>query len=63
VRLWAVPVRDARGDLKLWIGGTANKNKDVFEHRFRELVQQIESELKISSQAGAEASVVALAGK
>jgi len=62
-RVWAVPVRDARGQLRLWIGGTANKNKDVFEHQFRELVQQIESELKISSQAGAEAPVAALAGK
>ncbi len=62
-RVWAVPVRDARGQLRLWIGGTANKNKDVFEHQFRELVEQIESELKISSQAGAEAPVAALAGK
>ena len=47
-RIWAVPVRDARGQLTLWIGGTANKNKDVFEQRFRELVEQIESELKAS---------------
>jgi len=62
-RVWAVPVRDARGQLKLWIGGTANKNKDVFEQRFRELTEQIESELKILSQTGAEASVIALAGK
>ncbi|HZW95903.1 MAG TPA: cytochrome c biogenesis protein ResB [Candidatus Eremiobacteraceae bacterium] len=63
VRVWAVPVRDARGQLKLWIGGTANKNKDVFEHRFRELVEQVESELKISVQADAEAPVSALAGR
>ena len=62
-RVWAVPVRDARGQRQLWIGGTANKNKDVFEQRFRELAEQIESELKISSQAGAEASAIALAGK
>ncbi|MGA7514357.1 MAG: cytochrome c biogenesis protein ResB [Candidatus Sulfotelmatobacter sp.] len=62
-RVWAVPVRDARGQRQLWIGGTANKNKDMFEQRFRELVKQIESELKSSSQAGAEASVIALAGK
>ena len=52
-RVWVVPVRDARGQLKLWIGGTANKNKDAFEQRFRELVEQIESELKISSQTRA----------
>jgi cytochrome c biogenesis protein len=62
-RVWAVPVRDARGQLQLWIGGIANKNKDVFEHQFRKLVEQIESELKISSRAGAEAPVAALAGK
>ena len=41
----------------MWIGGTANKNKDVFEQRFRELVEQIESELKVSSKAGAETPV------
>ncbi len=62
-RVWVVPVRDARGQRQLWIGGTANKNKDVFERRFRELVEQIESQLKISSHAGAQASVIALAGK
>ena len=62
-RVWAVPVRDARGRLMLWIGGTANKNKDVFEQRFRELVEQIESELKISAKAGAKAPVPALAGR
>ncbi|MGA8510681.1 MAG: cytochrome c biogenesis protein ResB [Candidatus Sulfotelmatobacter sp.] len=63
VRVWAVPVRDARGQLKLWIGGTANKNKDVFEQRFRELVEQVEAELKISVPADAEAPVTALAGR
>jgi cytochrome c biogenesis protein len=62
-RVWAVPVRDGRGRLMLWVGGTANKNKDVFEQRFRELVEQIESELKISLKAGAETPVHALAGK
>jgi hypothetical protein len=47
----------------LWVGGTANKNKDVFEHRFRELVKQIESESTISLETGAEKPVHALAGK
>jgi cytochrome c biogenesis protein len=61
-RIWAAPVRDARGQLMLWIGGTANKNKDVFEQRFRKLVEQIESELKISLEAGAKAPVTSLAG-
>jgi cytochrome c biogenesis protein len=63
VRVWAVPVRDSRGQLTLWIGGTANKNKDVFEQRFRKLVEQIESELKVSSKQGAEAPATALAGR
>ena len=63
VRLWVVPVRDARGQLRLWIGGTASKNKDVFAQRFRELVEQIENELKVSVKAGDEAPVSALTGK
>ncbi|MFZ0774680.1 MAG: cytochrome c biogenesis protein ResB [Candidatus Sulfotelmatobacter sp.] len=63
VRIWVVPVRDARGQLALWIGGTANKNKDAFEQRFSKLVEQIKSELKVSTETGAEARVTALAGK
>ncbi len=63
VRVWAVPVRNANGQLALWIGGAANKNKDVFEQRFRKLVEEIESELKVSSKAGAQAPVASLAGK
>ncbi len=63
VRIWVVPVRDARGQLALWVGGTANKNKDAFEQRFSKLVDQIKSELKTSPQAGVEAPVTALAGK
>jgi len=47
----------------LWVGGTANKNKDAFEHSFRELVEAIEFELKVSVHAGAEAPVAVLAGK
>jgi len=62
-RVWAVPVRDAKGQLRLWVGGIANKNKDAFEHQFRELVEKIESEVKISPRSGAEAPVAALAGK
>ena len=63
VRVWAVPVRDARGQLQLWIGGTTNKNKDVFEQHFLKLVEQIESELKVSAEAGAEAPAAVLTGK
>ncbi len=62
-RVWAVPLRDVRGRLMLWIGGTANKNKDAFEQHFRELVEQIESELKISARTGADAPVPTIVGK
>lgn len=64
VRIWVVPVRDARGQLALWIGGTANKNRDAFEHRFAKLVDEIRLEVKNSEEAaGAEAHVAALAAK
>jgi cytochrome c biogenesis protein len=62
MRFWAVPVRDAHGQLVLWVGGTANKNKDVFEQRFRKLVQDIESEVKVQSQSCAAAHATSLAG-
>ena len=45
MRFWAVPARDARGRLVLWVGAVANKNKDVFEGRFQNLVREIESEI------------------
>jgi cytochrome c biogenesis protein len=68
-RVWAVPVRDARGQLMLWIGGTSNKNKDVFEQKLRDLTEQITEQLKLSAKTetktktGAEAPVSALAGR
>jgi cytochrome c biogenesis protein len=62
-RIWVIPVRDARGQLRLWIGGTANKNKEGFEQRFRDLVEEIESELKVSGRAGAESPAAVLTGK
>jgi cytochrome c biogenesis protein len=62
-RIWVIPVRDARGQLQLWIGGTANKNKEGFEQRFRDLVEEIESELKVSGRAGAESPAAVLTGK
>jgi len=46
VRFWVVPVQDASGKLTLWIGGTANRNRDAFERTFKELVEQIQRELK-----------------
>ena len=46
VRFWVVPVQDASGKLTLWIGGTANRNRDAFERTFKQLVEQIQKELK-----------------
>jgi cytochrome c biogenesis protein len=47
VRFWAVPVRDARtGKYSLWIGGSANRNRDAFEQRFNDLMALVEEELK-----------------
>lgn len=62
-RIWVVPVRDASGQLRLWIGGAANKNKDAFEQRFSDVVKQIELELKISQPEISQASVAALTKK
>ncbi len=62
-RIWVVPVRDASGNVQLWIGGTANKNKDAFEQRFCDVVKQIESELQPSQPEGLQASVAALTEK
>ncbi|MFZ1919983.1 MAG: cytochrome c biogenesis protein ResB [Terriglobales bacterium] len=50
MRFWAVPVRDERtGQLSLWIGGSANRNRDAFEERFNELIEAIEKEVQPSS--------------
>ncbi len=46
MRFWVVPVVDATGQTALWIGGTANRNRDAFELRFKNVVEQIKKELK-----------------
>jgi len=47
MRFWAVPVRDSKtGKYSLWIGGTANRNRDAFEQRFGDLVALVQEELK-----------------
>ena len=60
-RIWAIPVREANGKLTLWVGGLANRNRDAFEERFRELVSKIEAELKHSAEAPAQTRVPSLA--
>ena len=51
MRLWVVAIPDARGKLVLWIGGQANKNKDRFEQKFKEVVDRIREELDRASIA------------
>lgn len=52
MRFWAVPVRDPKtGKYSLWIGGSANRNRDAFEQRFNDLVAAVEEELKTIPKA------------
>jgi cytochrome c biogenesis protein len=60
-RFWAVPVTDAKGKLRLWVGGTANRNRDAFELRFQELTGKIEAELKSQAAEPAGQRVVSMA--
>jgi cytochrome c biogenesis protein len=46
IRLWVVPVVDARGRSAIWIGGTANRNRDAFEMKFKKVVEALKKELK-----------------
>ena len=60
-RLWAVPVREPDGKLTLWIGGTANRNREALEERFAELAKKIEAELKSLKETPASDQVVSIA--
>jgi cytochrome c biogenesis protein len=46
MRFWVVPVRDAQGGTALWVGGTANRNRDAFELKFKNVVERIQKELQ-----------------
>ena len=47
MRFWVVPVCDSNtGKYSLWIGGSANRNKDAFDQRFNDLVALVEENLK-----------------
>jgi len=60
-RFWVVPVVDARGRTALWVGGTANRNRDAFEVKFKNVVEQIQKELK-PEPANAEAQAEKISG-
>jgi cytochrome c biogenesis protein len=55
MRIWVAPVRAARGSLVLWVGGTANKNREVFQQKFANLVDEIQSQLKQQRETESEA--------
>lgn len=60
-RFWVVPVREADGKIRLWVGGTANRNRDAFEQRFRDLTIKIEEQLKTLHEAPAQSQAVSVA--
>lgn len=61
MRFWVVPVRDASGRLLLWVGGAANKNREVFEEKFQKLVDEISKELRKESAASVAAQAASMA--
>lgn len=63
MRLWIVPVNDANGNLTLWIGGSANRNRDAFEMKFKKIVGEIQTELKPAVAAASEKTVVSISGR
>ena len=56
MRIWVAVTTNARGNLVLWVGGQANKNRDRFEQKFNDLVDNIRTELE-------EAGVVPISAK
>jgi cytochrome c biogenesis protein ResB len=60
MRFWVVPVLDARGRPMLWIGGTANRNRDAFEIKFKNVVDQIQKEMKFGIVAPAPAQATSI---
>ena len=62
MRFWVVPVH-MDGRTGLWVGGTANRNRDAFELKFKNVVEQIQKELKPEVVASVQAQVKSFAGR
>ncbi len=62
VRIWVVPVTNGNGRSSLWVGGTVNRNRDAFELKFKQIVAEIEKELKPAGAASEEARAAVSAG-
>ena len=63
MRFWIVPVLNANGRPALWVGGTANRNRDAFEHKFKNVVEQIQKELNPGVALAAEQPATSIAGR
>jgi cytochrome c biogenesis protein ResB len=63
MRLWVVPVQNADGSLSLWIGGSANRNRDAFEETFGALVEDLKKELNPVSVPAGEVQAASIAGR
>ncbi len=61
-RFWVVPVIDARGGTALWVGGTANRNRDAFEHKFKLVIEQIRKELSLDPVTSAQTQTTSISG-
>ncbi len=59
-RYWIVPVTNKEGRLVLWMGAAANKNREGFAVRFRELTDEVEKQLQAEPAAGMAAAASAV---
>lgn len=63
MRLWIVPVLSANGSLVLWMGGSANRNRDAFEEQFKTVVEELKKELNPVPVSALEAQAASIAGR
>jgi len=63
MRFWVVPVRDGRGQTAIWVGGTANRNRDAFEKKFQQLIDEIKQQAKTTAHAGRQQPAATHAGR
>jgi cytochrome c biogenesis protein len=63
MRFWVVPALDASGHMVLWVGGTANRNREAFEQKFQKLVAEIRKELQTESAAAVPEQAATFAGE
>jgi len=62
MRIWVVPALDANGRMVLWVGGTANRNRDAFEIKFQRVIEQIQKELQTEFVVSGARQATSIAG-